>query len=355
MVQGPVRGGALVLSLDFELHWGVSERVHPPDHPYTANLHGAREAVTELLRVFTERDVHATWATVGKLFAHGRIDLEAFLPETKPAYDNPNVDTYRIPVGESEEADPLHFAPSLIEQIQKAPGQEVACHTFAHYYCDEPGQTVDTFRADLDAAASIAARHGVQHRSLVFPRNQVAPVYVAELAPKGIDVYRGNPPNPLYSEQPKSRLARHAVRAVRLADSYVNLSGHHTVPWAEIDEGTIANVRASRFLRPYSRRLRALEPLRRRRVKAGLQAAAQRGEIFHLWWHPHNFGRQLSENLTALEDILDTFHRLREQYGMESLTMAEAADKARAAAQGSERTASQHKPNSAAKTEHRTT
>ena len=35
----PARGGALVVSLDFELHWGVRDHVSPSD-PYVANLLG---------------------------------------------------------------------------------------------------------------------------------------------------------------------------------------------------------------------------------------------------------------------------------------------------------------------------
>ena len=52
------------------------------------------------------------------------------------------------------------------------------------------------------------------------------------------------------------------------------------------------------------------------------------GGIFHLWWHPHDFGVHLAENLRAVRDILGWFARLRDAYGMESLTMAEAAERA---------------------------
>jgi peptidoglycan/xylan/chitin deacetylase (PgdA/CDA1 family) len=317
---------AFVISLDFELHWGVSEGVNRVDHPYWANLHGTRDAVERLLELFERRSVHATWATVGMLFAYGRDDLESFKPAVRPAYEREAVDTYRLPVGGSEEDDPLHFAPSVIEKIRQTPGQELACHTFAHYCCDEPVQDLVVFQADLQAAQGIAARHGVQHRSLVFPRNQVLPDYLPALKTTGFDVYRGNPPGGLYPLPTGNPVLRKVLRALRLADTFVNLTGHHTVPWLRVNEGALSNVSASQFLRPYSRKLRALEPLRRRRVKAGLRAAAWRGEIFHLWWHPHNFGINQDENLAALEDILDEFDRLRQEYDMQSMTMAEVSD-----------------------------
>lgn len=329
MMASGITGSALVISLDFELHWGVTERVQDSAHSYNAHLHGARDVVPRLLEVFRSRGIHATWATVGKLFADGREDLEHFKPVERPAYDRESVDTYRVPLGISERDDPLHFAPSLVGKIRQTPGQELASHTFSHYYCDETGQDVRAFQADLRAAQCIAAREGVQHRSLVFPRNQVVPEYLAVLEGEGVDVYRGNPPGGMYRLPTGNQILRQVIRVVRLADSFVNLTGHHTVPWSRVTEGKLANVCASQFLRPYSSRLRALERLRRSRIKAGLRAAARKGQIFHLWWHPHNFGINQDQSLAALEDILNEFERLRREYGMRSMTMAEAADAAR--------------------------
>jgi len=319
---------ALVISLDFELHWGVTERVRGSKHPYHANLYGARESVPQMLALFRERGIHATWATVGMLFAHGASDLEAFKPINRPVYERSSVNTYRVPVGDSEQTDPLHFAPALIEQIRSTPGQEVACHTFSHYYCDEPGQNIEHFRDDLAAAKAIAARDGIDLYSLVFPRNQVLREYLSVVEEARLSSYRGNPPGAMY-HLPEGGWKRHAVRAIRLADSYLNITGHHTVPWSHIASGGIADVRASHFLRPYSSRLRALEPFRRRRVKVGLKAAAKRGEVYHLWWHPHNFGVNQQENLDALEEVLDLFDELRDRFGMQSMTMREAAEYAR--------------------------
>ena len=63
--------GALVISLDFELHWGVRDK-RPVDGPYRENLLGAREAIPRMLDLFEEFGVAATWATVGFLFAKNR-------------------------------------------------------------------------------------------------------------------------------------------------------------------------------------------------------------------------------------------------------------------------------------------
>ena len=58
----------------------------------------------------------------------------------------------------------------------------------------------------------------------------------------------------------------------------------------------------------------------------GLRRAATTRSIFHLWWHPHNFGAHTKENLSFLREILQEFDRLRERHGMASLSMRAVAD-----------------------------
>jgi hypothetical protein len=53
--------------------------------------------------------------------------------------------------------------------------------------------------------------------------------------------------------------------------------------------------------------------------------AARTDSFFHLWWHPHNFGVNLEQNLATLEELLRYFSVLRDNYGMRSLTMADIA------------------------------
>lgn len=49
------------------------------------------------------------------------------------------------------------------------------------------------------------------------------------------------------------------------------------------------------ILRPYSAALKSLEPLKLKRITSELDCAAQEGLIYHLWWHPHNFGVNLEK------------------------------------------------------------
>ena len=77
----PDRPGALVISLDFELHWGVRDHVARGDALYQ-RLPEARHAVEDMLTLFGARHIRATWATVGFLFASNRRELEAHAAES---------------------------------------------------------------------------------------------------------------------------------------------------------------------------------------------------------------------------------------------------------------------------------
>lgn len=321
--------GALVISLDFELHWGVRDHTNP-DSPYRANLLGTRQAVLRMLELFCEFEVAATWATVGFLFARSRDELERFSPVLRPEYHDPSLSPYGEPLGNGEAEDPLHFAPSLIDEIRRVPRQELATHTFSHYYCLEPGQTRETFAADMRSAMAIAAQRDIRLSSIVFPRNQHNPEYAVVLRETGITCYRGNPRARMY--RASGAAGNHQwIRAARLVDAYLNVSGAATVAWSELlQPDGLCNVPASRFLRPYSPRLHVLEPLRLRRIEGALRRAAEAKEIFHLWWHPHNFGSYLEENIAFLRKVLESFDRLRRTHDIRSLTMEEVAMQARA-------------------------
>src|SRR5215469_6240056 len=318
--------GTFIVSLDFELHWGVRD-VKTVDQ-YRLNLLGVRSAVSAMLALFAEYDIHVTWATVGFLFFNCRTDLLDGLPLERPRYEDFRLSPYQEidGVGEDEARDPFHFARSVLEQIRLYPTQEIGTHTFSHYYCLEPKQNLTAFEADLAAANAAAKRFGVALRSIVFPRNQYDQEHLRVCRRMGLTAFRGNPESWLHRAR-SSREESRFLRATRLADSYCNLSSHHCyqLPGDESDlpEDTPINLPASRFLRPYSPGVPAVQSLQERRIKNDLNYAAQHGLGYHLWWHPHNFGANLDQNMGTLRRILDHFGGLRDRYGMRSRNMVE--------------------------------
>lgn len=319
--------GAFVISLDFELFWGMRDRRALAD--YGANILGVREALPRMLRAFDAHGVKATFATVGLLFFARKEDLLRALPAERPAYANAALSPYHghiDGIGADEASDPYHFGASLIRLIQQHRGHEIAGHTFSHYYCLERGQTEAQFAADLDAAIAAARPFGIALRSLVFPRNQYNARYLGICRAKGIIAYRGNERSWLYAARNREQESP-LRRALRLLDGWVSLSGPNTHalpgPGAELP----IDVPSSRFLRPYSARFAPLDGLKLRRITRAMSHAARAGKLYHLWWHPHNFGRDLERNMRLLERVLAHYAALRERHGMESLTMAELAER----------------------------
>lgn len=315
--------GTLIVSLDFELFWGMLDQC--PLEDYQDHVLGGRRAIAQLLELFQTYGIHATWAAVGFLFAESYDELSSFFPAEalRPTYGNDALNPYRQfgKIGGNEQEAPCFYAPSLLRLIAQAPGQEIGSHTFSHYYCREAGQTPRQFAADMQAARAIAQAHGYALTSAVLPRNQCEPEYTRVLRDCGFTAYRDEE-NDWIHEKIKFRPL---LRLLRLADVYFPLTGQGG--YRPRNENGIWNLTGSRMYKPIFRPLEFLEGVKLRRIKRQMLHAAKHGLTFHLWWHPHNIGVRTQEHLAQLEALFRYYQQLHEAYGMESLNMREAAQK----------------------------
>ena len=318
--------GGFLISLDFELYWGLRDSFSLKR--CKRNLLGVQKAIPAILNIFKKYDIHATWAVVGFLLFKDRQELLKNLPELKPQYQNNKFSTYSIIdfLDLVEREQQICFAPSLIEIIKETPHQKIASHTFSHYYCLEEGQNKEMFEADLIASLNTAKNIGETIESIVFPKNQVNPEYLKICDDLGIIAYRGTPSQWIYKPSP-SNFGYKMKKILRYIDSFINITGDNTFSIEDIKNNRPYNIPASRFLRPSSRRIKVLNSLFLGRILNSLKIAAKERKFFHLWWHPHNFGVDLEDNLLFLEKILSFFDRLREDYGIESINMEELVKK----------------------------
>jgi peptidoglycan/xylan/chitin deacetylase (PgdA/CDA1 family) len=293
-MSGSDKSPRIVWSLDFELRWGLHDRLQMDLDAYRKNLEGAREAVPALLRLFTERGVRATWATVGALACHGWDDYYRRAPRP-PRYANPRL-AFSQRYADLDPNGDLHFAPELVREVSLAEGQDLGTHTFSHIFLGEIGVMLKDAEAD-HAAANTLFRELFNHQptSLVFPRNQVA--FLALYRSKGITAWRDNEDNWYH------RLTHHAdhalVRARRLADALT--------PW---------HTRAGRFLdgrTPSTLFVRVnLPELAWKAHMAKIATEAQRarhGDVLHFWLHPHNVGGNVRRGIKRIGEVLDTLER----------------------------------------------
>ena len=314
--------GKFILSLDFELHWGVMPNRSVKD--YEKNLEGTRLAVDGILQLFTIYGVHCTWATVGFLFYDSKEHLMRDLHKVnKPTYEDTSFDSYKIipQIGASECLDPYHYASAVIHKIKETSHQEIATHTYSHYFCLEDGQNAEQFESDLQQAITVAKITNIDLSSIVFPRNQYNDCYLQICRDYGITAVRTNPTGYIYKAR-KRKNESILIRILRFIDAYINFSGFQVSDIEKSD--SMYMLKASRFLRPYSNALPCLEWLKIRRIKTEMTYAAKMGKVYHLWWHPHNFGINTMENLKMLESILEHYKELGNEYGFKSINMKEA-------------------------------
>ena len=314
-----MKKGTLVLSLDFELIWGIFDHVNIQDK--VSYFDSTINVIPRMLDAFQKKNIHVTWATVGMLFNENWEEWFSNFPEVLPTYQNQNLNPYHY--GEMHRnagLDRFFFAPKLIKEIQSVPKQEVGTHTYSHYYCLQSGQNREQFDADLAQAIKVANAFSIKLDSLVFPRNQFNESYLAVCEKHHIKTVRTNPTSWYWNvNKPETLLTKIA----RTGDAYFPIGKKSYHP-TTIAKGTIIEQPTSRFFRPQSN-INIFNSTRIVRIKNEIIAAAQNGAVYHLWWHPHNFGIDSEGALKALNEILLVYKHCAETYGMESQNMRELA------------------------------
>ena len=315
--------GTFIVSLDFEMLWGLAGWNMQQVDNYAPHVEGSLRALKGILEILERYGVKCTVGYVGGMNYTSVEDFKQVDVKKMPSYNEPAFSSYHslIPHIGKEFPEKLFFCKEVIDSLKENKFVELGSHTFSHYYCLEEGQTMAEFEADIQMAVTEAARSGIQLRTIIFPRNQVSSAYLKVCMRYGFTHYRGNLETYLYrSEQTPARFSLR--RVLRLADAYFNLSGYNSYD-KPVETDGIINVPSSRFYRPYSSLLAFLEPLKVRRVKRSIEYAAKHGKIYHLWWHPHNFGLHTEKNLAQLEDICRQFKTMHEKWNMESKFISE--------------------------------
>ena len=282
----------VVWSLDFELRWGLHDRLRMDLGAYRKNLEGAREAVPEILGLFVERGVRATWATVGALACRDWDEYFRRAPPP-PRYANPRL-AFGRHYADLDPKGTLHFAPDLVRRVSLAEGQDLGTHTFSHLFLGEMGVMLEDAEADHAAATELFGKSFAHApTSLVFPRNQVA--FLRFYRASGITAWRDNEDSWYHS------LTQHAdhplVRSRRLADA-LN-------PWrtraGQFSEGRTP---ATLFVRVNLPEMAWKAHLAKIAAEA---RRAKRGDVLHFWLHPHNVGGNVRRGIGRLAQVLDTF------------------------------------------------
>jgi peptidoglycan/xylan/chitin deacetylase (PgdA/CDA1 family) len=313
--------GVFVISLDFELLWGVFDKINwKNQQTYFENT---RKIIPEILKLFETHEIGCTWATVGMLFNENWEEWNANLPDLIPEYQDGKLSAYEFGKSiQSIETEKLCFAPEIIKILGQVPKQEIATHTYSHYYCLEEGQNQNEFRSDLEMAKNMANKFGYSLHSLVFPRNQFNPDYLEICDELNIKNIRSNPANWYWKDTQNHNLAN---KIFRTADAYFGFKDKSYRKNKIEKNKSIVEQKASRFLRPYSTNT-LQNKLRLSRILKEMEESAIEEKIYHLWWHPHNFGSHPREGLQDLKVILSKYSDLKHKYNYCSSSMRELSE-----------------------------
>jgi len=300
--------GSVVLSLDAELGWGFHDLESPP----TARVDHARNGWKRLIDCFEEFDVPATWAVVGHLFLDDCDGTHA----SHPAGES----WFAAERGRWRSRPELRFGDGLIERVNESDvDHEIGCHSFSHVLFGDRRTDRTLALAELEASVDAAGEKGVALSSFVFPRNVVG--HRDTLAESDFSCYRGAAPARRFDELPGGRPLRKLAEATIDAPPLVS-------PYR--DEFGLVNVPASLYLFGFEGAARSVAESARgdpvvAAAKRGIDAAARREGVFHLWLHPNNL--VASRDTRRMRAVLAYLARKRDAGGVSIETMGEVAER----------------------------
>ncbi len=265
--------GALCISIDLELAWGIWDRL---DDAYLDNCAELEtRIVTSLLGLFERHDISVTWAFVARLLE--RDDTAC---------------------ARTRHGERVWYAPHLIEAIrQSRVAHELGSHAYAHRYFSMLSRA--DAEAELASARRVHVAAGLPFDSLVFPRNDIAHLDV--VAASGLRVYRGLDRG--WFMTARRRGGKTAGRLAHLVDKALPIAPESIEPTRRSDG--LVELPSSLLLLGRAGMRRVIPPrLMVEKAKRGLAAARDSGKTFHLWFHPSNFYDEPDVQLAVLGDIL---------------------------------------------------
>lgn len=310
--------GDFTISLDFELLWGLAGWTEKQIEDYSPRVKNSVEALKKILEVLSNHDIKVTIGYVGAMKFSNSDDLISFAGDFRPNYQNPIFSSYNSILPLIDKYDKkLFFCSDFLNELAKDSQIELASHTFSHFYCLENGVMKRDFEKDL----KLMNKLDNDLKTIIFPRNQIS-VEMLELCSKyGFTHFRGKLNHFLYDSAKTSN--RYSIKgALRLIDTYIPYSGNQNFKGINA-YGGLLSVPESSFLRPYSPILSFFDKFKVEKIKKMMSNAAKYGCSYHLWWHPHNFGLNMKENLFVLSSICEHYTFLNKKYGMESKFISE--------------------------------
>ncbi len=304
--------GTFTISLDTELAWGWIDS--PKRKLYDPLFRSARENVDRLLELFDKYNIPATWAVVGKMIdyegaseSHDRFQVSDFYPglDSRSLYSNSDLHNEHFS---------LLLFPEVIDKIRNSrAAHEIGAHSYSHIVftsvSEEHREIIDK---DLSRMVTSLKAYGISPDSFVFPRNKVG--HLDLLKSYGFKRYRDKDPILDHKTSILDKLLNNLIQILPISPQ---------VGKAEYDANGLIKIPGGLLFRQTHLGLKKNIPISLTTAKAimGLKSAYKKNGIFHLWFHPFNFGTNTEKHFKAFEKVLSKASTLRAQDKLEIKTM----------------------------------
>jgi len=295
----------LFLSFDYELAWGVYDRV--AEQYIFSNVMYENSAALKLAELNQTLAVPASWGMVGAAIDPETLDkridkckqLGAPIERLVAVLDGLSMDDRMK----------LTTVPGqFLRIISESPEQEAASHSYAHIYAD--AVTGNTYREDFEKFNEIAQiRNLPGHMTFIAPKNKVTAEIISIAREAGFVNVRVNPSNWLYTHKSRGMLNSLFVRVLRYADSILPINEiFELTKFAKRSEESNI-IEGNFFFRPLFQ-FQMLDWLHFLRFRVWVKFALRTGRDIHVWTHPHNFGADVTRGVRNYKRVIEFMQEL---------------------------------------------
>jgi len=292
------------LSLDLELLIGWHDLPNSIYENRKKELENVRDRIYKLINVLEKNKIRCTWGVTSHLF----------LEKCDGHDDYPNKEWLLRDPRTGVKENPLWYAPDLINRLlQSDVDFEIGCHGFSHAIFSDIEENQAGY--ELRMSRDLVKDWGIELKSFIFPRNKEGHKKI--LAEFRYTAYR-----------PRIRID-YKPKIIRALDLLLARGGPGPVV-PMIDEYGMVKIPPSICLEYESllHKIFCKSPPRdtfRRYMESGLERTVSQGGVFHVWMHPCEYGKCVSQN--DFEYLINLVKKYETEGKLRILTMSQIAQK----------------------------
>jgi len=303
-------------SLDYELAWGVFDKLGKSY--LLSNVARANTAAREILDINNRDNFPTTWAVVGVALDKSITTDKKILLVDSDFTKDASAFEFLSGISEVDLESLLNIPDGFIKDLDSSPHQELASHTFSHFYSLDVDDSL--VERDFERMNEVYDFLGVNRPvSLVLPKNLATRKVIDKAVSFGIKVVRKNPNTWLYAPRKHGSFERRIIRVLRYLDSFFPVGEFFS---RKESDDAVCVTEGNFFFRP-SFASAVLDRLHFFRFKLFVYGCMFTGRDVHIWSHPHNFGGDVGRSIGNYKRMVDFVKNMESSGRLDLKTMGE--------------------------------